>query len=55
MILMVDLSGSMNYTYPSRYRKVNKDYAIRAIGLKNFEYLKNTIGDYEVIKNIKAI
>jgi hypothetical protein len=44
MIIMVDLSGSMNLSYPSRYRKLNKDYIIRAIGSKNFEVLNNAIG-----------
>ncbi len=45
MIIMVDLSGSMNITYPSRYRKLNKDFIIRAIGAKNYEVLKNAIGE----------
>ena len=45
MILMVDLSGSMNFTYPSKYKKLNKDFVIRAIGIKNFEVLKNAIGE----------
>ena len=45
MIIMVDLSGSMNITYPSRYRKLNKDFIIRAIGQKNYEVLKNAIGE----------
>ena len=45
MIVMVDLSGSMNLTYPSRYRKLNADYVIRAIGNKNYEVLRNAIGE----------
>lgn len=55
MIIMVDLSGSMNITYPSRYRKINKEYVIRAIGNKNFEILKNAIGEDEVLRNYKTI
>ncbi len=42
---MVDLSGSMNITYPSRYPKVNKEYVIRALGSKTFEILRNAIGE----------
>lgn len=52
---MVDLSGSMNITYPSRYRKINKEYVIRAIGNKNFEILRNAIGEDEVLRNYKTI
>lgn len=52
---MVDLSGSMNITYPSRYRKLNKDFVVRAIGNKNFEILSTAIGEEEVIKNFKSI
>lgn len=55
MIIMVDLSGSMNITYPSRYRKINKEYVIRAIGNKNFEILRNAIGEDEVLRNYKTI
>lgn len=55
MILMVDLSGSMNCTYPSKYKKLNKDFVMRAIGPKNFEILKNAIGEEETIKNFKGI
>ena len=55
MIIMVDLSGSMNITYPSRYRKLNKDFIIRAIGMKNYEILKNAIGEEQVVKNFKGI
>jgi hypothetical protein len=44
MIIMVDLSGSMNITYPSKYQKLNKEYVMRAIGVKNFELLRNAIG-----------
>jgi hypothetical protein len=55
MILMVDLSGSMNCSYPSQYRKLNKEYVVRTIGQKNFEVLKNSIGEDEVIKNFKGI
>lgn len=55
MILMVDLSGSMNCSYPSRYKKLNKDFVIRAIGAKNFEILKNSIGEEEVVRNFKGI
>lgn len=36
MIIMVDLSGSMNITYSSRYKKLNKDFVIRVIGNKNY-------------------
>lgn len=52
---MVDLSGSMNCSYPSRYKKLNKDFVIRAIGAKNFEILKNSIGEEEVVRNFKGI
>jgi len=52
---MVDLSGSMNCTYPSKYKKTNREYVIRAIGLKNYEAIKNAIGEEEVIKNFKGI
>ena len=45
MIIMVDLSGSMNMTYPSRYEKMNSDYVIRAIGEKNYEVLRKAIGE----------
>jgi hypothetical protein len=45
MIIMFDLSGSMNLTYPSRYKKMNKEFVIRAIGVKNYEVLKNAIGE----------
>lgn len=45
MILMVDLSGSMNCTYPSIYEKINKEFIVRAIGTKNFEFLKAQIGE----------
>lgn len=55
MIVMVDLSGSMNLTYPSRYRKLNADYVIRAIGNKNYEVLRNAIGEQQVCKNFKTI
>jgi hypothetical protein len=55
MILMVDLSGSMNCTYPSRYRKLNKEFVVRAIGAKNFDILRNAIGEEEIIKNFKGI
>ena len=33
---MVDISGSMNITYPSTFQKINKEYVIRVIGVKNF-------------------
>lgn len=52
---MVDLSGSMNITYPSRYRKLNQNFIIRTIGSKNYEVLKSAIGEEEVIKNFKGI
>lgn len=55
MILMVDLSGSMNITYPSNYRKLNKDYVKRTIGAQRYEILKNAIGEDEVVKNFKTI
>jgi len=55
MIIMVDLSGSMNLTYPSRYKKINKDYVVRVIGSKNFEILRKAIGEEEVCKNFKSI
>jgi hypothetical protein len=45
VILMIDLSGSMNCTYPSRYKKINKDFVARALGTKNFEVLKSAIGE----------
>lgn len=52
---MVDLSGSMNLTYPSRYKKINKEYVIRAIGNKNYEVIRNAIGQNQVCKNFKSI
>lgn len=52
---MVDLSGSMNCTYPSKYKKLNKDYVVRSLGNKNFDILRNAIGEEEVIKNFKGI
>jgi hypothetical protein len=55
MIIMVDLSGSMNLTYPSKYRKTNRDYVVRAIGSQNFEVLRKAIGEEEVIKNYKSV
>ncbi len=55
MIIMVDLSGSMNITYPSLYRKLNKEYVIRAIGLKQYEIIRNAIGEEETLKNYKTI
>ena len=55
MIIMVDLSGSMNMTYPSRYEKMNSDYVIRAIGEKSYEVLRNAIEEKEVCKNFPAI
>jgi hypothetical protein len=55
MILMVDLSGSMNCTYPSKYKKINKDYVIRAIGPKDFDVLRAAIGEEEVVRNFKGI
>ena len=55
MIIMVDLSGSMNLTYPSRYKKINKEYIIRVIGEKIFEILRKAIGEDEVCRNFKSI
>ncbi len=55
MILMVDLSGSMNCTYPSHYPKINKDYAVRALGARNYEVLKAAIGEEEILRNFKGI
>lgn len=55
MIVMVDLSGSMNITYPSRYPKINKEYAIRSLGSKTYEILHNAIGEKEVLANFKSI
>ena len=55
MILCVDMSGSMNLSYPSKYKKINKDFVIRSIGLKEFDILKSAIGQEQVIKNFKSI
>lgn len=55
MILMVDLSGSMNFTYPSVYRKLNATYMERSIGAKNYEVLRRAIGEDEIIRNFKSI
>lgn len=55
MILCIDTSGSMNITYPSKYKKINKDYAIRSLGVKNFNLLAGIITEAEVIKNLKGI
>ena len=43
MILCVDMSGSMNCSYPTKYKKINKDYVIRALGLKNFTTIAGII------------
>lgn len=45
----------MNITYPSNYRKLNKDYVKRTIGAQRYEILKNAIGEDEVVKNFKTI
>jgi hypothetical protein len=31
--------------YPSSYEKINKEFIVRAIGTKNFEFLKAQIGE----------
>ena len=51
VILCVDLSGSMNITYPSKYKKINEELVARILGQKNFEELKKKIGKETVIKN----
>ncbi len=43
MILCVDMSGSMNCSYPTRYQKINKDYVVRAFGLKDFNTLASIL------------
>lgn len=55
MILCIDLSGSMNCSYPTKYKKINKDFVIRSLGLKNFTTIANIIGEAEVVKNFKGI
>ena len=55
MILCIDLSGSMNCSYQTKHKKINKDYVSRALGLKNFTTIANIIGQAEVIKNFKGI
>ena len=55
MILMVDLSGSMNITYPSTYEKINRNFVERTIGPKNYEVLRKAIGDDYICRNFKAI
>ncbi len=55
MILMIDMSGSMNCTYPSKYKKINKQYVSRVIGQKNFDLIKTEIGEQYTIKNFKSI
>lgn len=55
MILCIDMSGSMNLSYPSKYKKINKDFIIRSIGQKQYDILKLAIGEEEVIKNFKGI
>lgn len=55
MILCVDMSGSMNCSYPTKYKKINKDYVVRALGLKNFTTIAGIISEAEVIKNFKGI
>lgn len=52
---MIDISGSMNCSYPSKYKKINKEFVIRVIGQANFDFLKNALGEAEVIKNFKGI
>ena len=36
MILCIDKSGSMNCPYPTTWKKINKDYVLRSLGVKNF-------------------
>lgn len=55
MILCVDMSGSMNCSYATKYKKINKEYVIRALGLKNFTMIAGIITQAEVIKNFKGI
>ena len=43
MILCIDLSGSMNCSYPTKYKKINKDYVVRALGLKNYTTMASII------------
>lgn len=43
MILCIDMSGSMECSYPSKYKKINKDYVIRSLGQKNFNTISAII------------
>jgi hypothetical protein len=43
MILCIDMSGSMNCSYPTKYKKVNKDYVIRSLGQKNYNMIASII------------
>lgn len=43
MILCIDMSGSMNCSYPTRYQKINKDFVIRALGQKNYNTLASIL------------
>ena len=55
MILCVDISGSMNCTYPSRYSKMNKEYVIRAIGKEKFDSLSKALKLKDILKNFDSI
>lgn len=55
MILCIDMSGSMECSYPSKYNKINKDYVVRSLGQKNFNLISSIITEDEVTKNFKGI
>ena len=55
MILCIDMSGSMECSYPSKYKKINKDYVIRSLGQKNFNLISSIITEDEVTKHFKGI
>jgi hypothetical protein len=49
------MSGSMECSYPSKYKKINKDYVIRSLGQKNFNLISSIITEDEVTKHFKGI
>ncbi len=55
MILCVDLSGSMNCSYQTKYQKINKEFVIRALGMKDFNTIAAIISEAETIRNFKGI
>lgn len=50
MMLCVDLSGSMCISYPTKYKKVNKQFVSKIIGADNFAQLSK-LGEDKVIAN----